>query len=227
MVSETNLATSTLSSITQAYGRLPAVGKPWNEVLVAVLLLVASLVVLTKKWKGEKLRSPPGPRGLPLVGNLPFLDQNLHKHLAQLVRTFGPIFSLRLGRKLYIVVNSPSLAKELLRDKDAIFANHDVPSSALVLPNGLHGIAWSPHSQQWRILRKLAVGEMLNSTKLEVYRDVRREEVRQIVRRVYHNGEAPLAIREMLFATFFDVLMGMLWGKTLDDASLKEKGDEF
>ncbi|XP_068636140.1 carnosic acid synthase-like [Aristolochia californica] len=237
MISEAYPATPSLSSITRGYIPWWAECKASNEappsaalrmVLVAVLVVAWTLVVVTKKWRKEKLRVPPGPRGLPLVGNLPFLGRNLHQHLAELASTYGHIFSLRLGRKLCIVVSSPALAKELLKDKDATFANHDVPKAAMVLPNGLHGIAWAPHGTQWRMLRKLAVGEMLSSTRLELFRDVRRGEVQQMVRRVYGNAETPLAIREMLFATLFDVLMGMLWGTgTLKDPSMKEKGEEF
>ncbi|KAG9454529.1 hypothetical protein H6P81_007433 [Aristolochia fimbriata] len=208
-----------------------------RQVFVAVLV-VAWFGVFVRKWrKGKLMRLPPGPRGLPLVGNLPFLDgNNLHHHLADLAFTYGNIFSLRLGRKLCIVVSSPSLAKELLKDKDATFANHDVPSSALVLPNGLHGMAWAPHGAQWRMLRKLAVGEMLNNTRLEAFREVRREEIRQMVRRIYNQNvqsagdhPRPVAIREMLFSTLFDVLTGMLWGsETLKaDPAMTEMGEEF
>ncbi|XP_068635963.1 carnosic acid synthase-like [Aristolochia californica] len=193
-----------------------------------VALLVGTwFFVVVNKWKKDRLRLPPGPPGLPLVGNLPFLDRNLHQHLAELARTYGPIFRLRLGLKLCIVVSTSSLAKELLKDHDAIFANHDVPSSALVLPNGLHGIAWAPHGQQWRLLRKLAVGEMLSNTRLDYFHGVRKQEIEQMVRRIYANTRAPLVIRDMLFTTLFDVLTGMLWGRTLKEAGMQETGEEF
>ncbi|GFQ08749.1 premnaspirodiene oxygenase [Phtheirospermum japonicum] len=70
---------------------------------------------------------PPGPTGLPLVGNLLSLDPELHTYFASLGRTYGPIYTLKLGRKTGIVITSPAIAKQVLRDHDTTFANRDVP----------------------------------------------------------------------------------------------------
>ncbi|GFZ01204.1 cytochrome P450, family 706, subfamily A, polypeptide 7 [Actinidia rufa] len=56
---------------------------------------------VTEKKKHPPL--PPGPRGLPVVGNLLSLDPEIHSFFACLSGTHGPILTLRLGRKVCIV----------------------------------------------------------------------------------------------------------------------------
>ncbi|KAF9689461.1 hypothetical protein SADUNF_Sadunf01G0094600 [Salix dunnii] len=106
--------------------------------------------------------SPPGPRGLPLVGYLPFLGYDLHKKFTELAGVYGPIYKLRLGNKLFMVVSSPRLAKEIVRDKDTIFADRDPPISARVFTYGGNDIAWSSYGPPWTKMRKIFVREMLN-----------------------------------------------------------------
>ena len=72
---------------------------------------------------------PPGPPAIPFFGNLLSLDPELHSYFADLARNYGPILTLRLGSKVAIVVSSPSLAREVLKDQDITFANRDVPAA--------------------------------------------------------------------------------------------------
>ncbi|XP_068649619.1 geranylhydroquinone 3''-hydroxylase CYP76B74-like [Aristolochia californica] len=205
----------------------------WNGGMILVPLVMAVVawyvLVVAKAWTKKRLRLPPGPLGIPVFGNLPFLDRNLHHHLTQLAQTYGPIMSLRLGRRLCVIVSSPSIAKELLREHDATVANHDVPTAAMVLPNGLHGLAWVPHGQQWRTLRRLAVGGMLSNAGLEPHRDLRRCQIRQMVRRVQGQADAgsPVQVRELIYSTLYEVVTGMLWGGVLEEAGMKEVAKEF
>ncbi|TYJ07506.1 hypothetical protein E1A91_A11G008800v1 [Gossypium mustelinum] len=102
-------------------------------------LTAAALVIFCFAWwwwgmKFTKINPPlpPGPLGLPIIGNLPFIKPELHRYFSDLSRIYGPIFKLRMGSVFAIVINSPSLANEVLKVQDAIFANHDVPAAAVV-----------------------------------------------------------------------------------------------
>ncbi|KAJ0802839.1 putative cytochrome P450 [Helianthus annuus] len=79
---------------------------------------------------------PPGPYGLPIVGYLPFLGSNLHERFTEMAHKYGPIFSLQLGSKLYVVVNSTDLVKVVARDQDQTFANRNTPIAASVITYG-------------------------------------------------------------------------------------------
>ncbi|KAJ6341949.1 hypothetical protein OIU78_009984, partial [Salix suchowensis] len=126
-----------------------------------LIMAVAMITIFWFLWNNIKPKkavaapSPPGPRGLPLVGYLPFLGYDLHKKFTELAGVYGPIYKLRLGNKLCMVVSSPPLAKEIVRDKDTIFANRDPPISALVLSYGGNDIAWSSYGPPWTKMRKI------------------------------------------------------------------------
>ncbi|KAL0409515.1 UNVERIFIED_CONTAM: cytochrome [Sesamum radiatum] len=68
---------------------------------------------------------PPGPRGLPIVGFLPFVRPDMHIQFTELARQYGPIYKFWLGTKLCFVISSPSLIEKIVRDHDTIFANRD------------------------------------------------------------------------------------------------------
>jgi len=78
-------------------------------------LLIPFLTISTIIWyiylyffKSKSQNLPPGPQGLPIIGNLLSLEPELHTYFTGLAQTHGPIFKLRLGSKLGIVLTSPS-----------------------------------------------------------------------------------------------------------------------
>ncbi|KAM7494132.1 hypothetical protein LguiB_028741 [Lonicera macranthoides] len=134
----------------------------------ARVVLTLSLGFITLSWFSwflvikSKTQLPPGPLGLPLLGNLLSLDPELHTYFASLARIHGPILRLWLGKKVGIVVTSPALAKEVLKDHDVTFANRDVTEAGREATYGGLDIAWSPNGPRWRMLRKVQAGSPVN-----------------------------------------------------------------
>lgn len=112
--------------------------------------------------------------GLPILGNLLSLDPELHTYFAGLAQIYGPILKLRLGDKLGIVITSPGMAREVLKDNDIVFANHEVPAAGRVATYGGSDIVWTPYGPEWRMLRKVCVVKMLSNTTLDSVYDLRR-----------------------------------------------------
>ncbi|KAF8412390.1 hypothetical protein HHK36_000354 [Tetracentron sinense] len=198
---------------------------------VAVLtLFVATVSIFFFIWSFKKARKgtlplPPGPRGLPIVGYLPFLDSDMHRSLAELAKIYGPIMKLQLGSKLSVVLSSASLAKEVLRDQDITFANRDPPIAGLTIANSGADIAWSPYGPDWRLLRKY-VREMQHSSSLACFSH-RRLEVEKTVRKVYTKIGTPINIGELAFLTILEVVTRMLWGGTGEESSVSGEFQEM
>lgn len=56
-------------------------------------------------------RCPPGPRGLPLVGFLPFLGKDFHRTLQTLAAVYGPVYQIFLGSKRVVVISDHKLVR--------------------------------------------------------------------------------------------------------------------
>ncbi|GLT91006.1 hypothetical protein SLE2022_089160 [Rubroshorea leprosula] len=170
---------------------------------------------------------PPGPPGLPLVGNLPFLDPELHTYFAAVARKYGPVVKLQLGTRIGILITSPALAREVLKDHDITFANHDMPAVGGVATYGGSDIVWNPYGPEWRMLRKLCVVKMLSNTTLDSVYALRRREVRGTVAYINSRVGAPVNIGEQVFLTILNVITSMLWGGTVQGDQRAALGEEF
>ncbi|KAM0058418.1 putative cytochrome P450 [Helianthus debilis subsp. tardiflorus] len=197
-----------------------------TTILIITLLSVLLLVwMLTSKASGPPL--PPGPRPLPLVGNLLSLEPELHTYFAAVAKTYGPIARLWLGKKLGILITSPELAREVLKLNDTIFANRDVPVAGIEATYGGNDIVWTPYGDQWRMLRKICVREMLGNQVLDSVYSLRRKEVRNTVKYLYNNVWSPVNIGEQMFLTMLNVVTGMMWGGTVKLEDRERVGAEF
>lgn len=155
---------------------------------------------------------PPGPRGLPILGYLPFLRQDFHRQFKELAHQYGPIYKIWLGNKLAIVINSPSLIKEVVRDHDMIFANRFITVGSRIATFNLSEIAFCPYSPQWRNLRKLFVREMMSNSNLEASHKLRRDEIRKGVSEIYSKIGTSIDVSDLIFKIELNVMTNMVIG---------------
>ena len=89
--------------------------------LVALMLIVFQ----TYHQIGHRPRNyPPGPPTLPLLGNLHQIPrEKRHIQFEKWARQYGPIYSLILGTKVMIVLNSDQAIKDLLDKRGAIYSS--------------------------------------------------------------------------------------------------------
>ena len=96
---------------------------------------------------------PPGPRGLPVLGFLPWLDPSEpYKTLTELVKQYGKVYSVKMGKVPCLVVADNKVMKSL-------FAREEVSGRApLYLTHGImqgKGIIHS-EGEHWKEQRKWA-----------------------------------------------------------------------
>ncbi|MBA0801083.1 hypothetical protein Gohar_011472, partial [Gossypium harknessii] len=78
--------------------------------LVWLLLQAFNSIINGSKSSQQKL--PPGPRRMPIIGNLIDLGDKPHRSLAKLAQIHGPVMSLKLSSLITVVVSSETMAKE-------------------------------------------------------------------------------------------------------------------
>ena len=70
------------------------------------LVLAAIVLFFVLHWYRKPKNFPPGPRGLPIVGVLPFLGKYPERTMKQWSEKHGPIMSVRMGSKDMVVLNN-------------------------------------------------------------------------------------------------------------------------
>lgn len=98
----------------------------------------------------------PGPRAMPLVGNLLQFDPpHFHQQVEQWCHEHGPLFRLRMGRRSVLVVGDHRLVAEVLRDRPEGFRR--IPkleqiARELGLPQGVFGANGDAWQRQRRMV---------------------------------------------------------------------------
>ncbi|KAI4377900.1 hypothetical protein MLD38_015457 [Melastoma candidum] len=201
-----------------------------------LLICLALAIVLSATCRRRKIQEnerkdeaplPPGPRGFPVVGFLPFLVPNLHQCFMQLARVHGPIFKLWIGTKLYVIISSPLLAKQVVQDFDATFANREPNAAARVFSYGGKDIGFAPYGAQWKTLRKIFVREMQSPWNLDALYVHRQVELAKRIEEIEGKVGTPIDVGDLAFRTVINMISRMFWGGTLDEHRAVQIGDEF
>ncbi|KAJ8037660.1 Cytochrome P450 1A1 [Holothuria leucospilota] len=104
-----------------------------------------------------KAKAVPGPRGLPILGNIPQLDNELHKTCASLVDRYGDVFRIRIGSRDVVVLNGTEAIRQALVRQPLDFAGRPDLRSFRSYKNIIgDNISFTSHSPGWKIHRKLA-----------------------------------------------------------------------
>ncbi|KAF7328481.1 Cytochrome P450 [Mycena venus] len=96
----------------------------WRLILILTWACIASGYYIRRK---KSPRLPPGPRGLPIIGNV--LDIPTEKHwlkFTELAEVWGDIFSLTAFGQTMIIVSSLRVAEDLLDVRGANFSDRPV-----------------------------------------------------------------------------------------------------
>lgn len=185
-----------------------------------LLILIVSSVYLLGLLAHGRRNLPPGPRPLPLVGNLLSLGALPHRSLARLAERHGPIMALRLGTVTTVVASSADAARDILQRHDAAFSGRFVLDGTHVSAHYTHSMVWLPASSpRWRALRKVCAGELFAPHRLDMHQSLRREKVRQLVSHVTRLARegTPVAVGGLAFTTALNLLSSTIFSTDLAD----------
>ncbi|XP_047065223.1 cytochrome P450 81Q32-like [Lolium rigidum] len=156
---------------------------------LATPLLLLALLLGSRRNK-KRMRLPPSPPSLPVIGHLHLFKKPLHRALASLAAAHGPILLLRFGSRRVLHVADPAAAEECLGAHDVLFANRPRLPSARHLSNDYTTLGSSSYGANWRNLRRIATVEVLSAHSVLRSAAVRAAEVRDTARRLFVDADS-------------------------------------
>ncbi|KAG8124507.1 hypothetical protein E2320_020174, partial [Naja naja] len=99
----------------------------WTAVISILLLFFPAIMFLLKRgrsWNNSSLNLPPGPRTIPLLGNLHMMDlKKPSKTMMEWSKEYGPIFRIKLGSQEMVVLTGYETVKEALVNQADVFSD--------------------------------------------------------------------------------------------------------
>ncbi|NWS16544.1 CP1A5 protein, partial [Pachyramphus minor] len=129
-----------------------------TEVLLvaAVFCLVFLLLQSLQQHVPKGLKSPPGPRGYPILGNVLEMRKDPHLVLTKLSQKYGDVMEVRIGMRPVLVLSGLETIKQALVKQGEDFMGRPDLHSFRYVADG-QSMTFSPDSGEvWKARRKLA-----------------------------------------------------------------------
>ncbi|KAK6161576.1 hypothetical protein DH2020_004957 [Rehmannia glutinosa] len=194
-------------------------------VIILLFLITLAIIILTylyqKNRKALKTLFPPGPPGLPLIGNLYQFStaNNIHIYLWKLSKKYGPLMHMKLGPVPVLVISSAKLAKEVLKTKDLLFCTRPRLLGQQKLSYNCMDIAFSPYSDYWREVRKITAIHLFSFRKIQSFSPIRADEIYRMITKIsgFASCNKVVNLSEMAMALGSTMICRIAFGKRYDE----------
>ncbi|KAJ4724516.1 putative Cytochrome P450 [Melia azedarach] len=190
-------------------------------VIILVFLPIFLFFLLQRKNKIKTSRLPPGPKGLPIIGNLHQFDSlKPHHYFFKLSRKYGPLVSCYLGFVPILIVSSAEMAKQVLQIQDLQFCNRPNWLGMQVLSYNFLALAFSSYNDYWREMRKIFAIHLFNSNRVQQFHPIREDEVFRMIDKISKSADSDKAnvnLSEIMMLLTSNNICRVAFGKRYED----------
>lgn len=188
--------------------------------MILVLSIALAIILIFYILTRAKTTLPPGPRPLPLIGNLHQLGMaaDPHIYLHQLSKKYGPIIHMKLGSIPVLVIYSAKLAKQVLKTQDLAFCSRPKLLGQQKLSYNSSDLVFTPYNLDWREMKKITHIHLLSNKRIQSFRPIREQEVSRMITRISSNDQAILNLSEVAMAASSRMVCRVAFGKRYEEA---------
>ncbi|KAM3852586.1 cytochrome P450 2K4-like [Vipera latastei] len=129
------------------------------SILFLSTLMIMLLLRMGNPWKKSSKDFPPGPRPLPVIGNLHIMDlKKPYQTMLELSKVYGPVFRIQLGFQKIVVLAGYKTVKEALVNHADAFAERPNIQLSDEISEGF-GILFS-HGENWKVMRRFTLSAL-------------------------------------------------------------------
>lgn len=190
----------------------------WASLLVAIPAVTLLYDFVT--W----LRMPPGPTPLPFLGNkLQLPKSKPWLQFQAWSRTYGPIFTIWIGRRPTVVISDPAVASDLLEARSSKYSSRPrmVAMGELLWDNA--SVLVQPYGKEWSVRRKL-LHLALTPRALRLYKPVQAAEASRLARGLLARPGDYVGLVETFTSS---VVFCVAYGHRIDSLGAKVIGQRF
>lgn len=136
-------------------------------VAVATVCAVYLLLQLQRVKVPEGLRQLPGPRPLPIIGNVLELGNKPHLSLSAMTQRYGHVYQIQIGMRPVVVISGADTVRQALIKKGEDFASRPELYSFQFVNDGKSLAFSSDGAGVWRARRKLALTALRSYSTME------------------------------------------------------------
>ncbi|KAI0654052.1 cytochrome P450 [Cubamyces menziesii] len=128
-----------------------------NSLASCILFLLTVALILVVRHEHERKSLPPGPRGIPIVGNVFDVPQEQPwATFSNLSRRYGDVICISILGQITIVLNSISSVSDLLEKRSSIYSTRpNVFVSISQALDWIWGVVFKLYGDDWRLHRRL------------------------------------------------------------------------
>lgn len=174
-------------------------------------------IKLQEKMRVLARRLPPGPRKLPVIGNLYQLNgDSPHVSLQHLSNDYGPLMFLQLGSVPTLVISSADVARDIFRSNDLIFSGRPRLYAAKKFSYNFNNISFAPYGEYWMAVRKIVIMELLSPKRVQSFQAVRYEEVMLMLKFIAQSSTKPIDLTRLTLLLSNNIVCLVAFGKKSD-----------
>uniref|UniRef100_A0ACD5WS14 Uncharacterized protein n=1 Tax=Avena sativa TaxID=4498 RepID=A0ACD5WS14_AVESA len=190
-----------------------------HDPLIWMFLVSLAFVIIHTRGL-SRAPFPPGPKPMPIIGNMALVDQLTHHGLGALAKKYGGLLHLRVGCLHVMAVSTPEYAREVLHAHDGAFSNRPATMAIHYLTYGRSDMAFAHNGAYWRQMRKLCFTKIFSRRRVETWLSVR-DGYGALARAVgKHSGQA-VNLGELIFNLTVSIIFRAAFSAP-DDQGLDE-----